>query len=61
MGKKLPVITLRPANYEEIVARYIVEKRQEAAREREHYAELPTVEEAARRAALALTPEGKRH
>jgi hypothetical protein len=38
-----------------------MEKRAEALREREHYAKLATVEEAARRAALALTPDGKRH
>lgn len=61
MGKKLPIITLRPSSFEEIVAHYRMEKRPEALWEREHYAKLATVEEAARRAALALTPDGKRH
>jgi hypothetical protein len=61
MGRKLPVITLLPASHEEIVTRYIVEKRLRAQQEREFYAQLPTIAEAARQAALALTPEGKRH
>jgi hypothetical protein len=60
MGKKLPIITLPPNSHEEIVARYVMEKRPQALKEREHYAGL-SVEEAARQAALALTPDGKRH
>ena len=43
------------------MARYIAEKRVGAQQERDHYARLPTIAEAARQAALALTPEGKRH
>jgi hypothetical protein len=50
-----------PTSYDEIVARYITDYRPGALREREFYAKLSTVQEAARRAALALTPEGKRH
>jgi hypothetical protein len=61
MGMKLPIVTLIPTSLEEIVARYIMEKRLQAQREREFYAQLPTIAEAARQAALALTPEGKRH
>ncbi len=38
-----------------------MEKRHEAEKERVFYAQLPTVAEAARQAALALTPDGKRH
>jgi hypothetical protein len=58
--RSLPVITPLPTSHEEIVARYIIEKRPEAVKERDYYAGLPTVEEAARQAALALR-EGKRH
>jgi hypothetical protein len=61
MGRKLPIITVLPASYDGIVSRYILEKRVGAKKEREFYAQLPTVAEAARQAALALTPDGKRH
>jgi hypothetical protein len=59
MGKPLPI--LRPTSFESIVALYVVEKRRAAEQEREFHARLPTLDEAARQAALALTPEGKRH
>jgi hypothetical protein len=61
MGRKLPIITLLPTSYDGVVSRYIVEKRVAAQKEREFYAQLPTVAEAARQAALALTAGGKRH
>jgi hypothetical protein len=61
MGKKLPLIEILPTSYEGIISRYIVEKRHEAEKERVFYAQLPNVAEAARHAALALTPDGKRH
>jgi hypothetical protein len=61
MGKPLPIITLLPTSHEEIVTRYVVEKRLRAQQERDFYPQLPTVAEAARQAALALTPDGTRH
>jgi hypothetical protein len=61
MGKKLPIITLLPASHEEIVTRYIVEKRPQAIIERESFAREPTFEAAVRRAGLALTDDSKRH
>jgi hypothetical protein len=48
-------------SYEGIVSRYILKKRPAVRKERDFYVQLPTVAEAARQAALALTPDGKRH
>jgi hypothetical protein len=61
MGKRLPIITLLPASHEEIVTRYIIEKRPQAITERESFAREPTFEAAVRRAALGLTAQGKVH
>ena len=61
MGKKLPVVTVRPQSLEEVVAFYRVEKQAEARRERESFAGDPTFEAAVRRAALALNADGSRH
>jgi hypothetical protein len=38
MGRKLTIITLLPASYEEIVARYVTEKRRQAIEERDSFA-----------------------
>jgi hypothetical protein len=61
MGKALHVITILPTSHEEIVTRYIVEKRQQALAERESFAREPMFEAAVRRAALALNVDGTVH
>lgn len=61
MGRSLPIITPWPESFEEIVARYITDKRPLAIAERESFAREPTFEATVRRAALGLTAEGKVH
>jgi hypothetical protein len=61
MGRSLPIITPWPESFEEIVARYITDKRRLAIAERESVGREPTFKAAVRRAGLALTDDGKRH
>jgi hypothetical protein len=58
--KKRRVSTL-PASYGQIVASYIQQQRPGARAERRTFAQESTFEGAVRRAALALTPDGKTH